>query len=455
MRFKSLLLAAAFLAPAATSQTVLYESLTGWNHVGGPPNWSDNVTAAGSEFPKVDQLNSTQTLQYSSKAIALKQGSYVITFRVMKFKDNTGVAPLTAEAIVGGKRFSRKTPAKTIQIPVDPKTGKLKKPRWVWTDPLVFYVDKPSINVVFFLKNTDSKITKQNFYFDGVILGRVRDDKIVECQSMTLHCATTWGMPYTKRGVPEKTSPFGRIDHVQQGGGGTGLWWFHWHSRLFMLQPGVYTANVRAMKDTSLNNAQAIDLFTKVNGVKYLVTWNTTEQKLNKWVLTTGLTFRVTQPNTWVRLVFQSLSGQKDNYSLDYMLVRKGGFRLFGKGGITTPGWLTIKGNIPKLGKTLNIEVQFALKTAFLFFGRKELKPPMDLTPFGMGRCHLYTMPFLVTPGVMPNKNNVALFKIPIPNNPALIGANWFNQAMAIDKPMFINPVGIVTSNAAEVTLED
>ena len=337
---------------------------------------------------------------------------------------------------------------------MDPKTGKLKSPRWVWTDPVTFYVDQPSVNAVFFLKNMDTKITKQNFYFDGVILGKVTDEKIVECQSMTLHCATTWGMPYTKRGVPEKTSPFGRIDHVQNQGGGTGLWWFHWHTRPIVLQPGVYTANVRAMKDTT-PATQAIDLFTTVNGVKYLVTWGTADQPLNKWVLTPGLTFKVTQPNTKVTLVFQSLSGSKNNYSLDYIMVRKGGFRTFGRGGITTPGWLTIKGNLPKLGGTLSIEVQYALKTAFLFFGKSELKPPMDLTPLGMGRCTLYTMPFLVTPGVMPNSKNVAVFNLPIPNSPVLVGASWINQALAVDKPMFINPVGIVTSNAAEVTIED
>ncbi len=454
MRFKNVLLAAALLAPAATSQTVLYESLTGWTHAGGAPNWSDDVTASGSEFPKVDQLNSTTTLQYSSKAVSLKKGSYVITFRVMKFKDNTGVAPLTSEAIVGGKKYSIETPAKRIQIPVDPKTGKLKSPRWVWTDPLTFYVDQPVVNVVFFLKNTDTKITKQNFYFDAVILGRVRDDKIVACYSMTLHCSTTWGMPYTLRGKKEKTSPFGRIDHVQNQGGGTGLWWFHWNTRPILLQPGVYTANVRAMKDTT-PATQAIDLFTKVNGVKYKVTWGTSDQPLNKWVLTPGLTFKVTQPNTPVTLVFQSLSGSKNNYSLDYFLIRKGGFRTFGRGGITTPGFLTLKGDIPKLGQTLKIEVHYALKTAFLLFGRKELNPPMDLTPLGMGRCYLYTMPFSITPGVNPNKNNVAVFAFNIPNSTALIGASWINQALAVDKPMFINRVGIVTSNAAEVTIED
>ena len=447
MRFIPLLLAWAVLAPATAGQTVLYRSLTTWTHLGGTPDWTDDVVVSGSEFPKVDQLNSTKTLQYTTAAIQLVRGSYVLTFRVMKFKDNNGVAPFFTEAVVGGKRFTNETPAKRIQIPVDPKTGKLKKPRWVWTDPLTFYVGSASANVVFFLKNMDTKITKQNFYFDAVILGKVRSEKILDCQSMTLHCATTWGFPYTSRGVKEKTSPFGRVDHVNA----ANLWWFHWHSRPIVLQPGIYTANVRAMKDTNMQYATGIDLRTTVNNVKYRVTWDPDEQILGKWVLTTNLSFAVTQPNTTITLAFENIGGgPKQYYTLDYMMVRRGGYGYFGRGGLGSKGWVKLRGDVPKLGGTMRVEVRNIPSTVFLLFGRK--KVDIDLTGMGLMMCRLYTMPLIVTPGVS-SKNGKAVFTFPIPNNAALIGARWFNQALCVDPKA--NSAGLTTSNGAEAAIED
>lgn len=72
---------------------------------------------------------------------------------------------------------------------------------------------------------------------------------------------------------------------------------------------------------------------------------------------------------------------------------------------------------------------------------------PMNLTPFGMPNCSLYTS--LDAAMFFTGANGQAKFLLPIPNAPALVGTHFYNQAMVFD-PGAGNPLGAVMSDAAE-----
>ena len=113
----------------------------------------------------------------------------------------------------------------------------------------------------------------------------------------------------------------------------------------------------------------------------------------------------------------------------------------------------------PWLGGTVIAEVSRigavpALNLPFVLLGDSKstlgsLNLPLDLGPFGMPTCTLYTNAKLSFP--LQNRGGRAVWTLPIPNNLALMGRTFYPQAGVLDPAA--NPLGLVLSNSAEMTL--
>lgn len=79
---------------------------------------------------------------------------------------------------------------------------------------------------------------------------------------------------------------------------------------------------------------------------------------------------------------------------------------------------------------------------------------PLDLGPFGAVGNSLYVSPDALTGTLTPSPIGTtwaADFRAPIPNNPALVGASWFNQSFSLDASA--NALGAVFSNGMSVVV--
>jgi hypothetical protein len=73
---------------------------------------------------------------------------------------------------------------------------------------------------------------------------------------------------------------------------------------------------------------------------------------------------------------------------------------------------------------------------------------PLDLGPMGLTGCKLLVSGDVPAMPLMPTPIGVAVWGLPIPNSPALVGAKFYNQAFFVDPKA--NPAGVTASNAAE-----
>jgi len=80
-----------------------------------------------------------------------------------------------------------------------------------------------------------------------------------------------------------------------------------------------------------------------------------------------------------------------------------------------------------------------------LFAFRRTSPQPLD--SFGMPGCSTILGPGCAS--LLLGQNQQAKFRLPIPNNPNLVGMHFFNQAIVLD-PGAGNPLGAVISDAAE-----
>lgn len=110
----------------------------------------------------------------------------------------------------------------------------------------------------------------------------------------------------------------------------------------------------------------------------------------------------------------------------------------------------------PRLGGTLRVEVDhLPLDTAFFFTGLSRTTSPigplpMPLASFGMPGCNLLASPDVAT--LIIGSGNRAVHQLAVPWALSLAGTRLFQQALVLD-PAVGNPLGAVTSDAAEATL--
>jgi len=424
-------------ATQATAQSKVFESLTGWTHLGSSTEWTDDVTNAGSPFGKVDQLNSTKTLSYTKNFI-LEPGTYVGTARLMKFKDQTGVAPITVAVSGSAGNVSSILPV------FEQKTDK-----WVFTPSVTFTLKTKGV-VIFAIQNTDTNATKQNYYFDSFRIGLVPEGEVFVYQSLTHN---TWfsvhGGTYHTKNFPDKDSAFGEVNKLNN------VWWLEFKSfrvdanknrvsNRLKLQPGTYTWNIR-MKRTGTTNNGLFETSTAVGGGKFTKkTWTNFQPPQNQWVLTPNDTFVVTQKDTIVDFRFWDIrSTLKTNYLFDAFVLRKGAFNPIGTGCKSSLGTTNLTANPPSLGGTFTMKVDNAPGNVLFALGLKQLK--LDLTPAGMPNCFLYVEPLFVT-GVNATKG-IATWQLPVPNTASLKGVSFLVQGLTVDSK--INGFGGVMTNGA------
>ncbi|MEM7198948.1 MAG: VWA domain-containing protein [Planctomycetota bacterium] len=106
---------------------------------------------------------------------------------------------------------------------------------------------------------------------------------------------------------------------------------------------------------------------------------------------------------------------------------------------------LLIPTGVPKLGTLFNMSLSAGRLDRYIALGVKELSPGVKLDPFGGTGCVLAVQPMLIFPrGLLP---------LPIPSNPAFIGADLLYQGIAID-PTFRERPPLITSNLLTATIQ-
>ena len=254
--FKQILLAAfscaGLLAPAfAQNTSVVFESLdTKWTHVLGAPNWTDNTTAAGSDFPTVSQLNSAPLLDYTSAQTSLQPGVYSIAVRVKKMTDQIGAVPITLS--VQGLPVPQQTVLAITAQGTD---------QWVLTPALVLNLKFP-LALTFKLTATQGAVPIQNYQFDSFAIGSIAQGPVLVCESMARTWGHAWGSPYYTEDQIDTDAVFGVSDTLNY------VWWLEYGSPDWYLPPGTYVFNARLKKTVSASNAVPLDCIVDVGGTQ-------------------------------------------------------------------------------------------------------------------------------------------------------------------------------------------
>jgi hypothetical protein len=112
--------------------------------------------------------------------------------------------------------------------------------------------------------------------------------------------------------------------------------------------------------------------------------------------------------------------------------------------------------SLPWLGETMTLTVQSVPQGAAVFvtlgFSRTSwlgIPLPLDLTPAGAPGCRLNTSLALLL--AAPSQGGVATLQLPLPADPALLGGQFFDQALVFDPPA--NALGLAFSNGGEGTV--
>ena len=154
-----------------------------------------------------------------------------------------------------------------------------------------------------------------------------------------------------------------------------------------------------------------------------------------------------------------SLGGfEIDNVDLYSLGTGAGAYTSFGTSCLGSAGTPALAaGNLPLIGKTLNLGVSSAIASSggAMFTGISKsqwgsFNLPLDLSPLGAPGCSLYVSTELFTP-FNTDASGKASLGFGIPNVPALIGSSFFQQAMILDAKA--NKLGLAFTNAGQGTI--
>jgi hypothetical protein len=111
------------------------------------------------------------------------------------------------------------------------------------------------------------------------------------------------------------------------------------------------------------------------------------------------------------------------------------------------PAGRIIPRDTPKLGHTLQLRLdRLPLDHAYLAFGWQRLNTPINLGSLGMPGCAAHIAFDAVAPVL--GQNQQAIFALPIPNHPSMLGLHFHHQAIVPDNGAN-NPLQAVLSDAA------
>lgn len=111
------------------------------------------------------------------------------------------------------------------------------------------------------------------------------------------------------------------------------------------------------------------------------------------------------------------------------------------------PAARIIPRDTPKLGQTLRLRLdRLPQHHAYLAFGWQQLANPIDLTNLGMPGCAVQIS--LDAVALVAGQHQQAVYELPIPNQPAMVGLRFHHQAFVPDSGA-LNPLLAVVSDAA------
>jgi hypothetical protein len=115
----------------------------------------------------------------------------------------------------------------------------------------------------------------------------------------------------------------------------------------------------------------------------------------------------------------------------------------------TRPATRLVPFDTPRIGRTLEVHLlDLPANQAFLTFGWSAL-PPISLASLGMPGCSAQSAVDAVA--LVSGIDHSALFRLPIPYTPQLVGIEFFHQAFVPDPSA--NPLGAVVSDTARARI--
>ena len=133
-------------------------------------------------------------------------------------------------------------------------------------------------------------------------------------------------------------------------------------------------------------------------------------------------------------------------------------FRTFGNGcagSAGTPVLDALPGSRPVLGHAFTVELRNLSSSladaAFLLIGVEAATSPIQLDSIGMPGCALYIQP--LDAAALLKFAGTARWRVVIPQDPAIVGGLVTLQGLAFERFPTPNPLGAVTSNAAEALI--
>jgi hypothetical protein len=413
--------------------TLVHESLTDWTHTGGG-SWTDNKPEATSEFGVVDQLNSASQFTYG-KTYNLQAGIHTVTMRVRKITSTVGQAPLELRVTINGTAHSV-----TLAVADQPLDT------WVNTPTLWFQTPVQDTKATVELLNTDTGTTKANYQFDSARLTLITHAKHLRHHMMN-KWTHTWGPPYWADGVADPEADFGIVDWLLN------VWWLE-YTRSMIMQPGEYTIHFRLKKRTGTNGMANFDFNASANGNSFTHTgW--TNHPVDVYTTGPELRFTVSQPDTDVSFWLRDISGNaKFDYYFDTARVDYADYRPFGLACNGPKGPPTLLPNLPPKVNNffrLKIENLAGASAVAVTIGTSDqvwngVPLPIDLGLIGMENCKLYTDMAYTSPAQI--VGDTAFWGFPVPNDPALVDAVFFNQGFVLSPGS--TTLGVIATNAGK-----
>jgi hypothetical protein len=115
------------------------------------------------------------------------------------------------------------------------------------------------------------------------------------------------------------------------------------------------------------------------------------------------------------------------------------------------PATRLVPRDTPHVGKTLEVRLfDLPEHAAFITFGWNRHPTPISLQPLGMPGCQQYAT--IDAHAFLMGNHHTALYRLPIPNLPGLVGLRFHNQALVLDRAAN-NALGAVVSDAAEAVV--
>jgi hypothetical protein len=174
-------------------------------------------------------------------------------------------------------------------------------------------------------------------------------------------------------------------------------------------------------------------------------------------IIATGSFPAVSSTGSWIEYG-NNCGLVKGSGTWDVVPTAPASYRAFGTGcagSAGTPRLAACAGSLPIVGRTFCAELTnlpTALSDpAFMLLGVTRPPTPVPLASIGMPGCTLDIDPLVAE--ALTKVGGIARWSVAIPNDPALLAAEFFDQGVVFDRNPPANALGVIMSNAAQGTV--